>query len=76
MITAIIKGRKLNSGEKTKKNGEVVPWTDLYLDDGNTVRVFGWSNPNVKTWQDDVILSVSIYNGENDFYIKFVSEVK
>lgn len=58
-----------------KKDGTKVPYIDLYLpEDGSSVRVNGYEGDS-HAFGSDVQLVVKVYNGQNDLYIKYVSEV-
>lgn len=58
-----------------KKDGTKVPYVDVYLpDDGDTVRVNGYEGQDYP-FGSDINLIVKVYNGSQDLYIKFVSEV-
>jgi len=70
-----ITGQVLKIGSFLKKDGSTVNFVDVYLsDDGDTVRVYGYEGSN-HSFGSDINLVVKVYNGQNNLYLKYVSEV-
>lgn len=67
-------GNILSNGTYTNKQGEIVPFTDMYSEtDGSTVRVFGLDTSAKKKFELHEV-TVQIMNGNNGLFVRVPKE--